>query len=69
RLLPHHREGFGLFKKGWIDEESWEEWNSWLKVIASHPQFAMMHSSTEGMYDRGFQAHASALLEPGPASD
>lgn len=56
-------EAYELYKKGWIDEESWDQWNSWLKAISRHPHFRTLHTHTEGMFDRDFQAHVTHLLE------
>ena len=55
-------EAYELYKKGWIDEESWEQWNSWLKAIAQHQHFATLHNQTGGMFDKDFQAHVTRLL-------
>jgi hypothetical protein len=61
-------EAYELYKKGWIDNESWEQWNTWLKALSRHPHFARLHSVTTGMYDRDFQDHVSRLLDSGGAS-
>lgn len=56
-------EAFELYKKKWIDDESWEQWNSWLKALIRHPHFRTLHARTEGMFDKDFQAHVTRLLE------
>jgi len=56
-------EAYELYKKGWIDEESWEQWNSWLRAISRHPHFRTLHTQTAGMFDRDFQTHVTHLLE------
>jgi hypothetical protein len=56
-------EAYELYKKGWIDKESWEQWNEWLKALLRLPTFAKLHSSTIGMFDKDFQAHVTRLLE------
>jgi len=61
-------EAYELYKKGWIDHESWEQWNTWLKALIRHPHFARLHSATAGMYDREFQEHVSGLIGPAPGS-
>ena len=69
RLLVSYgiiEEAYELYKKGWIDNESWEQWNSWLKALCRHPHFARLHSSTTGMYDKDFEEHVSRLLGPSP---
>ena len=55
-------EAYELYKKGWIGDESWDQWNTWLKAISRHPHFARIHDATQGMYDKEFQAHVSSLL-------
>lgn len=55
-------EAYELYKKKWIDNEAWEQWNSWLKAICRHPHFAKIHSATTGMFDKEFQDHVSRLL-------
>jgi hypothetical protein len=56
-------EAYELYKKGWIDMESWEQWNTWLKALSRNPHFAKLHSATAGMYDKDFQDHVSRLLD------
>jgi hypothetical protein len=58
-------EAYELYKKGWIDDESWEQWNTWLKAISRHPHFVRIHNATQGMYDKEFQAHVSRLIGSG----
>ncbi|HYC26714.1 MAG TPA: hypothetical protein VEB67_01680 [Nitrososphaerales archaeon] len=55
-------EAYELYKKKWIDEESWEQWNTWLKAICRNPLFVMLHSSTAGMYDKDFQDHVTKMI-------
>jgi hypothetical protein len=61
-------EAYVLYKKGWIDEESWEQWNSWLKSISRNPHFSTLHERTLGMFDKDFQAHVTRLLASGGAA-
>jgi hypothetical protein len=55
-------EAYELYKKGWIDDESWEQWNTWLKAISRHPHFVRIHNATQGMYDKEFQDHVTRLI-------
>lgn len=61
-------EAYELYKKKWIDEESWEQWNTWLKAICRNPYFPPLHAATEGMFDKDFQAHVSRLLGSKPSA-
>jgi hypothetical protein len=56
-------ETYELYKK-WIDKETWDQWDAWLKAICKHPQFAMLHGATSGMFDKDFQEHVSQLIAP-----
>jgi hypothetical protein len=56
-------EAYELYNKGWIDEESWQEWNSWLKALSRHPHFRTLHTQTAGMFNKDFQAHVTRLLD------
>jgi hypothetical protein len=61
-------EAYELYKKRWIDDEQWEQWNTWLMALARHPLFAKLHTAATGMYDNDFQDHVSSLLGSGPTS-
>lgn len=56
-------EAFLLCKKKWIDDESWEQWSAWLKVLATHPQFIQMHRATSGMFDKDFEDYVSKIMQ------
>jgi len=55
-------EAYGLYKKGWIDKEDWDQWATWLKAISRYPQFATLHTGTTGMFDPDFQAYVSQMI-------
>jgi hypothetical protein len=59
-------EAYGLYKKGWIDKNDWEQWAVWLKTLARHPQFATLHTASTGMFDPDFQAYVSQMIGSGP---
>lgn len=56
-------EAYELYKKGWIDEETWEQWGAWLAAISRHPRFRTLHTMTTGMFDKDFQKHVTDMLE------
>ncbi len=43
-----------LYDKKWIDEETWNQWHTWLKVMAKHPIFQEVHRRSEGSFDKAF---------------
>jgi hypothetical protein len=51
-----------LYRKKWIDKETWNQWSAFLQTIARHPTFQELHHSTEGMFDKPFQDYVSDLL-------
>lgn len=48
-------EVFSLYKKGWIDEETWSQWATFLKRLTGHPLFRRIHRMTSGTFDKDFQ--------------
>jgi hypothetical protein len=56
-------EAYLLYKKGWIDKYTWDQWAAWLKSLSIHPQFNDMHSATNGMFDKDYQEFVSKMLE------
>jgi hypothetical protein len=53
-----------LYAKRWIDEETWIQWHSWIKVMAKHPMFQEVHRRSEGTFDRGFQKMVAEACKP-----
>jgi len=51
-----------LFRKKWIDRETWSQWNAFLEILAKHPMFEEVHRSSEGMFDKPFQDYVSGVL-------
>ena len=62
-------EAYELYKKKWIDENSWEQWNTWLKAMSRNPLFVRLHSATIGMYDQDFQDHVSEMLKANTSAE
>ncbi len=44
-----------LHKKKWIDDDTWDQWHTWMKNMAKHPLFQEVHRRSEGTFDRKFQ--------------
>jgi len=56
-------EAFLLYAKKWIDEETWRQWAVWLKDLAKHPRFDLIHRRMRGQFDKRFQEYVSKVLE------
>jgi hypothetical protein len=56
-------EAYELYEKGWIDKETWDQWDAWLIAISKHPHFADLHRASTGMFDKGYQDHVTKVLE------
>ena len=56
-------EAFLLYAKKWIDEETWGQWAAWLKNLANHPRFEMIHRRMKGQFDKRFQEYVSKVLQ------
>jgi hypothetical protein len=56
-------EAYILREKKWIDEENWEQWAAFLKVLSRHPLFAPMCERTRGTFDPGFEAFVGEMLK------
>jgi hypothetical protein len=56
-------EVYSLYKKKWMDEETWQQWSAFLERIAGHPLFKRVHKATTGTFDKDFQDLVSKLLQ------
>jgi high-affinity Fe2+/Pb2+ permease len=56
-------ETYELYKKKWIDKETWDQWDAWLKVMIKYPDFAMLHGAASGMFDKDFQDYVTQLIK------
>jgi hypothetical protein len=51
-----------LYRKKWIDRETWNQWSAFLEAVAKHPMFTDVHRNSEGMYDKPFMDYVSNIL-------
>jgi hypothetical protein len=51
-----------LYRKKWIDEETWNQWSAFLESVAKHPLFVEAHRTSEGMFDKPFQDYVTDTL-------
>ena len=56
-------EAFLLYMKKWIDEETWRQWAAWLKDLARHPRFDLIHRRMRGQFDNRFENYVSKVLK------
>jgi len=41
---------YALYRRKWIDEETWKQWAAFLEVVAAHPAFMDVHQSSREMW-------------------
>ena len=54
-----------LYRRKWIDENTWKQWAAFLAVVADHPVFKDVHQSSAEMFDRQFVDYVSSILSDG----
>ncbi len=52
-----------LFRKKWIDKDTWDQWALFLKSISAHPAFQNVHRLSEGMFDKPFTDYVTSILD------
>jgi len=55
-------EAHALYRKEWIDKETWEQWAAWLKTISTYPLFRQMHLATRGMFDKEYEDFVAKVI-------
>ena len=61
-------EVYSLYKKKWMDEDTWQQWAAFLERVSKHPMFKRVHDRTSGTFDKGFQDYISKLMKDSPPS-
>ena len=51
-----------LYRRKWIDEDTWRQWAAFLEVVAAHPVLREVHQSSREMLDKPFQDYVSGIL-------
>jgi len=51
-----------LYRKKWIDSDTWNQWGLFLQAVTRHPAFRDVHRTSEGMFDKPFQDYVSNIL-------
>src|SRR5437879_12990315 len=56
------KESPSLYRRKWIDEDTWRQWAAFLEVVAAHPVFREVHQSSREMFNKPFQDYVSGIL-------
>jgi hypothetical protein len=61
-------EVYSLYKKKWMDEDTWQQWSAFLERMVKHPLFKRVHNMASGTFDRDFQEFVSKMVQDSKAS-
>ena len=53
---------FFLYRRKWIDENTWRQWAAFLEIVALHPVFRDVHQSSGEMFDKPFVDYVANIL-------
>jgi hypothetical protein len=53
---------YSLYRRKWIDEDTWKQWAAFLEVIAVHPVFRDVHLVSGEMFDKPFVDYVATIL-------
>jgi hypothetical protein len=56
-------EVYSLYKRKWMDEETWRQWSAFLQRMTTNPLFKRIHAVTRGTFDKDFQELVSKMIE------
>ena len=54
---------FYLWKRGWIDNETWSNWETWLDDLCDHPIFLDVVKDNKGMFGAEFEKYITRRLK------
>ena len=52
-----------LYRRKWIDEDTWKQWAAFLRVVTAHPVFREVHQSSREMWDQPFVDFVDTILK------
>lgn len=52
-----------LFRRKWIDEDTWKQWAAFLELVCAHPVFQEVHHLSTDMWDKPFVDYVDAILD------
>ena len=53
---------YALYRRKWIDKETWRQWAAFLEVVCAHPFFKDVHESSREMWDEPFVNYVDTIL-------
>ncbi len=53
---------FSLYRRKWIDDDTWRQWAAFLEIVAIHPVFRDVHQSSGEMFDKPFVDYVETIL-------
>lgn len=51
-----------LYRRKWIDQDTWRQWAAFLNLMARHPVFKAIHQATPEMWDRPFVDYVDDII-------
>ncbi len=51
-----------LYRRKWIDQDTWRQWAAFLNLMARHPLFKDVHESSKEMWDQPFVEYVDKIL-------
>jgi hypothetical protein len=51
-----------LYRRKWIDQDTWRQWAAFLNLMARHPLFKDVHESSKEMWDQPFVEYVDGIL-------
>jgi hypothetical protein len=55
---------FAIWKEGWISNEEWHLWETWILDIIGHPLASDVYRDNVGMFDPAFESYIRGHLKP-----
>jgi hypothetical protein len=53
---------YSLYRRKWIDVDTWNQWAAFLELMTSHPVFREVHESSQEMWDKPFVNYVTEVL-------
>jgi hypothetical protein len=54
---------YSLYRRKWIDEDTWKQWAAFLELVCAHPVFQEVHHLSTDMWDKPFVDYVDAILD------